>query len=126
MSTNPKLPGKQRRPASPVPEPVPIVEPPKTVLGTAQLAGSSTVNADATVMVASLPLSKREARLGAGLVWVALAILLIGIVILCIIFTGTWSMGNVRGAMIPIIGAAALAGAGFCLKAALNRLFPRL
>jgi hypothetical protein len=55
-----------------------------------------------------------------------LAILLIGIVILSIIFTGTWSVGNVKGAIIPVVCAAALAGAGFCLKAAFNRLFPRL
>jgi hypothetical protein len=122
----PKLPGEQRQPASPASEPVPVVKPPNPVLGTANLSSSSTLNADATVLVAQLRLSSPEVRLGAGLVWVALAILLIGIVILSVIFTGTWSVGNVRGAIIPVVCAAALTGAGFCLNAAFNRLFPRL
>jgi hypothetical protein len=126
MSTTPKLPGKQRQPVSPAPEPVPIAKPPNPVLGTANPPDSGTPNADATVLVAPLPLSNPQVRLGAGLVWVALAILLIGIVVLSIIFTGTWSVGNVKGAIIPVVCAAALAGAGFCLKAAFNRLFPRL
>lgn len=118
MSTRPKPPNDQSHGVSPAPI-APGGDTPDTIK--VQTAGSGM-----PIQVAALALSGHQAKLARGLFWAVLAILLILIVILSVIFTGTWSMGSVRGAVIPVICGGALLGAGVCAKTAINRLFPGL
>lgn len=132
MSPKQKPPSQPRQVPSPVPEPAPLAPSelsspavPVVAVPEADPASSvSTVSFEGHQIFASLPLSDNRVRVGAFLFWLALAILLAGGVIVAVIAFGTWSMGDVRGAVIAGVCIAAAGGAGVCFRKAIKRLLP--
>jgi hypothetical protein len=102
---------------------------PGSVPGTANLTGTGTFSADTTTTqkAADLPSARgnRQVRRGAGLFWVAVALVLLGGVAVGFL-AGNWSMATTRGAMLAGICIAAFTGAGFCTKTAIKRLLPKV
>ena len=86
------------------------------------LAGVTVQNA------AELPSARTDSqvRWGAGMFWVAVAVLLLGGVAVGIVLTGNLSMNSARGDIVAGICVAAFGGAGICATRAIKRLFPRV
>jgi hypothetical protein len=98
---------------------------PKAALATA----SGTVDAGTPVQkAAELPSARtdRQVRLGAGMFWVAGAVLLLCGVAVGIVLSGNMSMANARGDIVAGICVAAFGGAGLCITKAIKRLFPKV